>query len=44
MSTISISFGLLIALFTILLLGWMRRRKPQPSRISITERCARLAD
>jgi hypothetical protein len=29
MSATSISFGLLIALFTILLLPWLRRLKPQ---------------
>jgi hypothetical protein len=43
MSATSVSFGLLIVLFTILLVHWMRRLKPQLAGFN-HKGCARLAD
>jgi len=39
MSATSISFGLLIALFTILLLRWLRRLKPQLAGLQSQRMC-----
>jgi hypothetical protein len=44
MSAISILFGLLIALLTILLLHRTRRLKPQVAGFRSPQGCARLAD
>jgi len=43
MNATSISFGLLIVLFTILLLHWMRKLKPRIAGYG-TQRMCRLAD
>ena len=39
MNAASISFGLLIVLFTILLLRWMRKLKPQATRLGPQRMC-----
>ena len=39
MSTISTSFGLFVLLFTILLLRWMRRTKPQSAGFRSQRMC-----